>query len=72
MRFEVIDSHANGWPEIDVHVSGTAVSWTLRVGSTTRHIASLTELLDQVRNDVAPGDSSDTPTSRRCTLAKTE
>jgi iron complex transport system ATP-binding protein len=54
-QFEVVHSPANGWPEVDVHVSGTQVSWTLRAGSTTRQIASLPELLEQVAHQVRRG-----------------
>jgi Cu/Ag efflux pump CusA len=42
-------------PEVDVHVSGDRVSWTLRLGSSTRQIASLTELLEQVRSELVAG-----------------
>jgi iron complex transport system ATP-binding protein len=52
LRFEVVESSADGWPEVDVHVSGTQVSWTLRVGSRTYQIGTLTELLDRVREDL--------------------
>lgn len=59
LDLEVVSSSRNGWPEVEVHTVGLQLSWTLRAGPITRHVATLSELLDSVRQEIAarPADA---------------
>jgi hypothetical protein len=46
----------NGEPEVEVHVVGDSVSWTVRVGGAVRRLDTLGELLTHVRSGTPAAD----------------
>jgi iron complex transport system ATP-binding protein len=49
LGFDVVQSAMNGEPEVEVHVAGDNISWTIRVGAAVRRLDTLGELLTHVR-----------------------
>jgi len=49
LGYEIVQSAMNGEPEVEVHVAGNSISWTVRVGAAERRMDTLGELLAHVR-----------------------
>jgi iron complex transport system ATP-binding protein len=50
LGYEVVQSALNGEPEVEVHVAGDSVSWTVRVGAAVHRLDTLGELFNHVRS----------------------
>jgi iron complex transport system ATP-binding protein len=56
LGYEVVQSAMNGEPEVEVHVAGDRVSWTVRAGAAVHRLDTLGELLTHVRTGTSAAD----------------
>jgi iron complex transport system ATP-binding protein len=56
LGYDIVQSTRNGEPEVEVHLSGDSISWTVRIGAAVHRLDTLSELLAHVRASVSLAD----------------